>query len=127
MKLLNPTDDELNAAVTKYIVKSVPCDQWKLFMHDSMIQGDCGHANCHPTQMQINYCKYADAILPWLEKWPLTNAQLVPSAGVKWYVDITLKAGMAEKTEYARGRGETLAKACVLALLRANGVEIEFT
>lgn len=100
--------------------------------------GTCNHDNCFPVKCPVNYCKYADAVLPWLEKqyietelksWWDSPAQhfnestrqghrVFDPKGI-WSIRVPGKNAMAEDKSFAR--------AAVIALLRANGHEVEFT
>lgn len=62
------TDAELSALVAERVANKLECDQWKPFNSQSMIKGDCGHTDCIPKGMKINYATSADAVLPLLEK-----------------------------------------------------------
>ncbi len=140
-ELINPTDKELDLAFAEYVSDSVPCDHWRPFMGDSMMNdlNVCGHANCYPRQMPIKYCKYADAVLPYLEKcktiglwiriYDQTNG--LGCGRRDWLVSISNRD---EADDYFEGKGwkfwegvaPTFARAAVIALLQANNVRVTF-
>jgi len=131
MKLLNPTDEQLNAAFAEKVAGWRPSEQeiaaWQTW---AQISGcDTSRDNAESTAKMCDrphFCTSADAVLPWLESWA--------------YVDISRdtdynagpwSCGVAKSTDSQFGKlyhgpGETLAHAVVVALLRANGVEVTF-
>lgn len=130
--LTHPTDDQLNAAFAKqvagYYVKNefpgtdFPFTAW---------QGD-KHLSDHrwasadgPLSHITPFTRSMDAVLPWLEKYPYVEIHRVNDDG--WQVAIINHKELA--IGYEEGvKGEawydTLPRACVIALLRANGVEV---
>lgn len=127
MKLVNPTDAHLNAAFDKVVTQSVECDQWRPFMHDSMLKGECGHEQCHPRQMPCNYCEHIQAVLPWLERSGVVTTQFVKAdQHFAWRVDIWEGIHTAIQEPLGWANDKSLAKACVIALLRSRGVQIDF-
>jgi len=113
MKLTNPSNDELNAALAEKVAG------WKACSSHTML------ASC--PNMEFGYdenvaippfTQSADAVLPWLEKsdrwWTYESAANL----------MTLWTGGDEEDVEAEG---PFARAAVIALLRAHGVEVEFT
>lgn len=97
MKLTNPTDNELNEAFAKNVCKWT-VERW-------------------PSPDFVN-C--ADAVLIWLDK-------------TYWQVQQTSKANkplrvrIGSEQDSCFGESDTFPRAAVIALLRAHGVEVEFT
>lgn len=128
MKLNNPTDDQLNAAFAEHVAgwKRIPAkgdipEMWNTGT-DCLNQGG-GFAWRVP-----RYSKYADAVLPWLEKWPDVEIHRVKDNG--WQVSIMDIRRYPDRTEtgvLAEAWEDTIARAICIALLRANGVEVEVT
>lgn len=130
MKLVNPTDDELNVAFAEKVAGAVPCDQWKPFMHDSMMKGDCGHEACYPRKLPVDYCKSANAVLPWLEKTGFGNTPWIPSPKISHLSASVIASNLGWRVDVGDDSAHTdksFAKAATIALLRVHGVEIEFT
>lgn len=136
MKLTNPSDDQLNAAFAENVAgwtrygpnkgekRSVICrlcgperGQTMLVWKDGKLGG------CYP-----DWAGSADAVLPWLEKMGEFSQyyhKSFPDAE-RWSVGVdrhephgTGWAGYA--------KAETFSRATTIAILRAHGVEIEFT
>ena len=119
MKLIDPTDDALNAAFAEHVAGfSFPtapsdgrCDEWR----------------------GANYRGSADVILPWLEKYRdraagssmATICADYASQAPFWTVIVG--PAIKDQGDLFRGDHESLAKAAVIALLRAHNIEIEFT
>lgn len=114
MKLVNPTDEELNAAFAEHVAEAfLPNDglfgfagPWKFKGSREVLQG----FDAIP-----RYTQSTDAVLPWLEKCPYWAVDGGPNK--PWMV--LAGAGEAE--------ADTFPRAAVIALLRANGVQVEFT
>lgn len=109
MKLVDLTDDQLNAAFAEHVAG------WRLWAgcHDQWNDGtkDVGKAR---------FTTSADAVLPWLEKHRFrVSAPWVP--GDEWSVVVVCEDGEV------RADSASLSRASVMALLRAHGVEVEFT
>lgn len=116
MKLINPTDEELNAAFAEKV-----CD-WQCapdgygidehYFENVTPFKDMGPCSDYP------FTQSADAVLPLLEKCNRYKIQK-HEPGVVW-VDV-------DAPEYGESVESTLPKAIVVALLRAHQVEVEFT
>ena len=108
MKLMNPTDDELNAAFAEKVAG------WWLWpgYRDQWCDGteDRGKAR---------FTTSFDAVLPWLGKWRTIAIDWDRIAGL-WSVGV----GQHKDTP---AYSPVLPRAAVIALLRAAGVEVEFT
>lgn len=116
MKLIDPTDDELNRAFAEHVAGMTQCE--------SLVDVDekrwCGKP---PT-----FTEYADAVLPWLEKWDCRT--LSAWRGTEWTCFVCTEEESFPEWEGVvgfDGSAANPAKAVVICLLRANGVEIEFT
>jgi len=114
MKLINPTDNELDAAFAEHVAGWThvylggPGYVWK---HPRPSDGEL---SIYPLE---RFTAYADAVLPYLEKCRyITTATFVPTQQ-KWCVGIGGDSGTAS----------IFARAAVIALLRAHKVEVEFT
>ncbi len=132
MKLTNPTDEELNAAFAEkvagekvehgeYYHDHPPTGRW--------MTGGSGPGVIHPNDGMgggfyrcIGYCSSVDAVIPWLEKASF-DAQITYSDTCCNWVVILLQRFTGQKSY--RGESESFAKAAVIALLRAHGVEVE--
>jgi hypothetical protein len=114
MKLVDPNDDALNAA----FAEKVAGWQHTMLMSDPLglftsPNGKHWQAFCLP------FTTSADAVLPWV-KPEMTLVIYGPDGRNKnWYVEYRLRDFTAE--------ADTFPRACVIALLRAHGVTIEFT
>lgn len=119
MKLTNPTDDQLDAAFAERVAglewmegEAEPGYDWIRGWHkDGEVIPDCP-----------DFTTSADAVLPWLEKCadsilPLGGPIVIMQIEAKWHVRI----GEHRATHVI------FAKAAVIALLRANGVEVVFS
>ena len=112
LKLTNPTDDELSAAVAEHVAgyKNViyATHPPRLVADDPERPGE---------RMRIGlYATSADAVLPLLEKCRHWKAQQW-EPNVVW-VDL-------DAPNYGDGVAETFPRAACVALLRANGIEVE--
>lgn len=120
MKLINPTDDELNAAFAEKVAgwkrgKRIGMDVWIL---------PSGFWDFRPDQ----FTRSADAVLPWLEKMPF-RIEIGKGIGLQCGVVI---CGYGPFTKWGeggwfRGIDPIVPRAACIALLRAHGVEVEFT
>lgn len=144
MKLINPPDDELDAAFAEHVA-GWKWEDWNMCGEKRMLLIGPGLSweDRHP-----EYTKSADAVLPWLEKckdrgWWVqvkdhTNG--IECGRRDWLVIISDyddccdpyagEPGYAESGKplmYREGAAPVFAKAAVIALLRAHGVEVEFT
>ena len=123
MKLLNPTDDQLNAAFAEKVAgwKRLDCDLWDVGL-------DISSPWCRKRSDGIwisnrtAWTESADAVLPWLEKH-----RVAPIAEYRPTVRAPAFTGWEIMLEHGcNGRASTFPRAAVIALLRANGVEVEF-
>lgn len=119
MKLTNPTDDQLNEAfaveaarLVKY-VDSFGLPRWG--PPDLPAAFNLLSLPHHPPPFTTS----ADAVLPWLEKH-----RFEATYWNGWRIRIIC---WEEKGENMFADDKSLPRAAVIALLRANGVEIEFT
>lgn len=112
MKPVNPTDDELNAAFAEKV-----CG-WKRIVGAANVafETPVGTRGTAP-----EFTKSADAVLPWLIKFSVTIQKV---AEEEWDVGVEPEDEDL-RTQYHHDK--YLARACAIALLRAHGVEIEFT
>lgn len=113
--LTNPTDEQLNAAFAEKIAGWTQTVQSHVWWNK--------HAQCQVA----NFTTSADAVLPWLEKWregdpDYRACTMSLSSDGRYHVELR---GFDEPNQYAKHA--ILAKAIVAVLLRAHGVEIEFT
>ncbi len=107
MKLVNPTETELNDAFADRIV---------------------GVGPEHPQFDWHDYCKDASAVLPWMEMHKDVEIHRVNDDG--WQVSIMNVRrfdGGTETGVIAEAWEDTFPRACVIALLRSKGVSVEFT
>ena len=116
MKLTNPSDDELDEAFAEHVAG------WKKRMDYVAARpawdmgGGMWWANGSG-----NFTKYADSVLPYLDK-----AANIKDGGY-WRV-VSNDLGVSVEINYEHYPvADTFPRACVIALLRANGVEVEFT
>lgn len=115
MKLTNPTDAELNAAFAEKVAGMEIVGLARMWIRS----GSNGHAPIP------HFTTSADAVLPWLEKtaWDAAgglNAEAVVRCDTRPQVHIR------EDKRFIAQAG-TFPLAAVIALLRAHGVEVEFT
>lgn len=118
MKLINPTDHELDIAFAEkvagwYVTRKIAsldkiCFPSKKAFFEQPLCGTCPLP--HFTQS-------ADIVLPWLERQEIWISQKTKHN----HYTVTVENGWCgqDKTSFAR--------AAVIALLRAHGMEIEFT
>ncbi len=113
MKLVNPTNDELNAAFAVHV-----CGWARIAeaANVAFLVPETGAIGTPP-----NFCGSVDASLGWLEN--RSKALNISYCDVQclWTVEI-----VKYKTSW-KSEANTLSKAAAIALLRAHGVEIEFT
>lgn len=131
MKMINPTDTDLEYAFCEHVSHWVPTEQqieaWQLW---AAVSGcDTSRDNAISTAKTCdrpNYCTSADAVLPWLEKWQAPKDS--PSKGwcTIWSPGNKLGDWMVYRSFNKPTYAATLPRAIVIALLRENGVEIEF-
>lgn len=126
MKLLNPTDADLNAAFARKVMGRKLSPEHEGFMSgpDERMGGQV-FESWHAIP---RFTTSADAVLPWLEKREDVEIHRVQSDG--WQVSImeVKRTPASEETGViAEAWEDTLPKAATIALLRAHGVEVEFT
>lgn len=145
MNLLNPTDDELNAVfaekvagwrrepvakgnkkVQSHILLAPNTQEWGLGYRGeyAVVWKDGKVGGSIP-----KFTTSADAVLPWLEKakssFPCSSSNGSASLD-KGIWAVAVPAPSWDDDAFC-GEDKSFAKAAVLALLRAHGVEIEFT
>lgn len=113
--LTNPTDDELNEAFALHVCK------WTLLTVDDM-SGERVYQKPSGTHVVVDHHGFIgsmDAVLPWLEKHRELDFKiaLYQYDGWHWNVD---------GGENCHADSWTLPRACVLALLKAHGVEVVY-
>lgn len=116
MTLTNPTDDQLNAAFAEKVAG------WTL----SWDEDSGGNRyeewwNGLEGPLDPIFTTSADAVLPFLEKRARAITITYCDVTVQWTVEI-----IGFKTAW-KASSETLPRAIVYALLRAHGVEVNFT
>lgn len=122
MKLVNPTDDELNAAFAEKVAGLSAADIRYL-----------GGSLANPAS-GIKFTTSADAVLPWLEKWgPWTVEHKLNEPGYK--LDLWKRIpwvppgyGHTEPPNCVAvhfGCANCFPRAAVIAMLWAHGVEVE--
>lgn len=129
MKLTNPTDQELDAAFAVHVAGWNPVchcgDRMDMHRHDE-------HAPVQMDEPIPNFTRSFDAVLPWLEKqgWKGTSNR----HGATCVATVTVLGGKEgwDGTEHTATQDYThtqspLPRAAIIALLRANGHEVEFT
>lgn len=129
MKLLNPSDAELNAAFAEKVAG------WRKQFNDGWLgeavgEGRNPHMDWFSPEDGFKYSHHelqlppftasADAVLPWLEKLGFWACQY--SEGLVVISDDHMDCNSENMSS-----AETFPKAAVIALLRAHGVEVEFT
>ena len=110
-KLINPTDDELNANFAVWVAgwRNDPDEGWR---------------NEHGVPITAVYyrdfTRSMDAVLPWLNApgwlWHISNDEI--------HTDKPFTACVHRGLAEASASDTNAPRACVIALLRANGVEV---
>lgn len=128
MTLVNPTDDELNRAFAERVAGIVD-------IHTVTGRGMvyCVRTDRGPEERTVpNYCRSADAVLPWLEKngWKGTSNRAGSTCMAT--VSVVIPEATKEPFEVVAQQDWThtqtpFPRAAVIALLRAHGVEVEIT
>jgi len=120
MKLINPTDDELNfffaTKVAKWTKEFLPSKPDRIIYGWKTEEG-------FPVGNQPYFTDSVDSVLPWLEKWgsaDFQSARCLLCEGSGWLVDL-----LGDEAFFHTDK--SLPRAAVIALLRAHGLEIEFT
>ncbi len=127
MKLLNPTDDELNAAFAEKVAGWHLGDESKNefsgYWYSS--SGNVEKLGKDP----MKFTTSADAVLPWLEKMPQWANESVgygPKA-TRHYCRVFHRPKQSDISDNLYlGKADTFPRAAVIALLLAHGVEVEF-
>lgn len=116
MKLTNPTDEQLNAAFALNVAGwrfNAPFD-WYPPSYNSY---------CDPLDAPESFTQSADAVLPWLNApgwlWAACNDEIYSKKPFMVFVHRGQAEAAASDTNFPR--------AAAIALLRAHGVEVEFT
>ena len=123
MKLINPTDDELNAAFAEkvagwYVANKVHALDKICYRSEKEYfeKPFCGTWPVPPFTRSMN------AVLPWLNApgwlWHISNDEIHTNRPFTAHIHRGLAEASASDTNAPR--------ACVIALLRANGVEVTF-
>lgn len=102
MKLVNPTDDQLNNAFAQNVAMWSPND------HDEPMP---------------DWCKSADAVMVWLERSPFDFQINYYQTSSLWTVGLTGR--FTSSRQFSGKSDEGMPRAAVIALLRAHGVEVE--
>jgi len=115
MKLTNPTDRALDLAFAQSVAGWTEAKTDKKCCYNS--EGN----HCYWSDVP-EFTHSADAVLPWLEgeTWFYVETQscTVPTT---WVVSVSTTDGLV------KAQGPSFPRAAVIALLRAHGVEVEFT
>jgi len=116
VKLVNPTDDQLNAAFAEKVAG------WKrLTVKDPSKdpEWETGGYGGHGYAFRVpRFTTSADAVLPYIK---------THNEKEKWATEIFVGAGkVSVYFKSANAEADTLPKAAVIALLRAHGVEITY-
>lgn len=131
MKLTNPTDDQLNAAFAEkacgYFSNAVftPKHSWcrKSSTGDIVVLDGLGALP--------DFIRSADTVLPWLENGSFYAKRNYFMASTEapntWFVHFCRWDEVEKKQCEGKAYATTFPRAAVIALLRAHGVEIEFT
>lgn len=69
-----------------------------------------------------DYCGSMDAVTPWIDQWAITRVEGVKgSPATRYRVDLFASIDAREPSGW--GLADALARACVIALLRATGAK----
>ncbi len=125
MKLINPTDEELNAAFAESVAR------WSYNSHYNDWYLKDGDSIAWSGRKTPEWTKSADAVLPWLAKY-------VTETGCLWSITVRpdglflVNEGYQDESGPMLNGGhdadvedKSLPRAAVIALLRAHGVEVE--
>lgn len=133
MKLINPTDDELNAAFAEKVAGWQPTEDQieRASIIDEAWYGDATREQAVQSAIRAfrpHFTRSMDAVLPWLEKsgyyvslcyW---NGPWAEPPG--WCLSLWENDENGQQVgDYVRDK--SLPRACVIALLRVHGVDIE--
>ncbi len=119
----NPTDMELDAAFSEKVAGWMQCERLgRMVWYDP----SGGHEINPP-----RFTESADLVLPWLEKCVgVTIFHETLWGQPEWRVDCSKTEAECDYPEWSTNNAcahESFPRAAVIALLRANGVEVEFT
>ncbi len=124
MKLINPTDEELNAAFAEKVAG------WGLLVPSGFDGKD--HIGIPPkgqrtgnAEIVPRFTTSADAVLPWLDQMNYI-ATCCPVSGSKHHHCIITIHTWHTAEKIGDANSQCFARAAVIALLRAHGVEVEF-
>lgn len=110
MKLTNPTDEQLNAVFAEKVagMRFDPDEGWR-----------CKDGFSTTAPDYNDFTRSADAVLPWLDRvgWTCDNS----------YDEVVRIWGHRGRSEHFIHTDKSFPRAAVIALLRARGVEVEFT
>lgn len=124
MKLIRPTDDELNAAFAEKVCNWSKGDDG--YGYETVYNERVAPYKTVGPVWRFNFARSADAVLPWLEKCYMETDWL--GGPVRHYTDAGGGACWRVRLP-GKFDGEvednSLPRACVIALLRAHGVEVE--
>lgn len=120
MKLLNPSDDQLNACFAEKVAgwinqgraKGVPALSNRWVLPDRSL-----------VEAPLQFTNSADAVYPFLPRDKFGDFFTIDGGFMGYRVCIRGETGHIK----FEGQSESGPKAIVLALLRAHGVEVEFT
>ncbi len=131
MKLLNPTDDELNATLAEKIAgwRDVSFEEGEdADVESRTIYPWMGMAGWPPDgrkrRLIPQFTKWADSVLPWLNKHSPWRAD---GGGEHGFMVQVWKGPSPDGNCYATANNRDLCRAAVVAILRANDVDVEFT
>ena len=127
MKLINPTDDELNAAFAEKVAgwtdvryeegENVDIDARVLYPWEGMAGSP---PDGQERRLVPPFTRSMDAVLPWLNApgwlWHISNDEI--------HTDKPFTACVHRGLAEASASDTNAPRACVIALLRANGVEV---
>lgn len=118
MRLINPTDAELNAAFAEKVAEITVLvrPDW-----GCTLNYDHGDGIIRPLPL---FTTSADAVLPWLEKHTWRGCSYRAPLNNHFYAEVEITASPSQ--QFRGISDKSLAKAAVIALLRARGVEVEF-
>lgn len=105
MKLLNPTDAELNCAFAEKVAGMKPSP-----INPGLFR-ECGALGSSTDSQPPRFTTSADAVLPWLNK----------HAWYAKYAGMAVLIGISEHTAEA----ESFSRSATICLLRAHGVTVE--
>lgn len=117
MKLTNPTDGELNAAFAEGVAG------WTRTNDGFWRSPDMAVGDDPKLFVDVQFIASFDAVLPWLLKTAWFNVSRSKERGAHCEIDACHDAS----SRCFLAESESVPRACVIALLRAHGVEIEFT